>query len=140
MGICSTTLYSIGRHWRNLGRNYKILFCVSLIGVGHFALSMLGWVTMFAFTLVAWYKGDEIYWSVFLPATIAFVLFVFFIISCVMAWKSKRATVLLVLISLCATAICFAYETKNEKWQIQMMTSKGCKHVYNNWPFYDGPN
>lgn len=127
-------------HWKKLDKKYKVLFSISLIGAGHFILSILCWIIMFVFCLLMQHKGDVIYWSVFWPSSIAFVLFGLFVVCAHTAWKSKRATIILVAVSILSSVICFAYEAKNEKWQIQMMTKEGCKHTYNNWWWYDGPN
>lgn len=127
-------------HWKKLSKKYKILFCISLIGLFHFILSIFAWGIAIVFILIMQYRGDEVYWSFLGPSIIAISLFSLFLISSLMAWKSRKTAFLLLFISFLVATACFAYEAKNEKWQIQMMTKEGCKHTYYNWLLYDGPN
>jgi len=127
-------------HWKNLRIFPKIVFCISLFGVGHFILAFVCWTIVLAGAIIMQYKGQHPDWTCFWPSLITFALLGLFTSSAYFAWKSKRAATLLLCLSIIMSAICFAYEAKNEKWQIQMMTKEGCKHSYCNWPFYDGPN
>jgi hypothetical protein len=142
VGISSVIIVAMKMkaHWNKLDKKYKVLFSVTMIGSGHFLVSILYWIIMFVPCLIMRYKGDTIYWSVFWPSIIAFVLFGLFAGCAHMAWKSKRATIILAAISILSSVICFAYETQHENRQLQIMTKEGCRHTYANWWWYDGPN
>jgi hypothetical protein len=127
-------------HWKNLGLFQKIVFGISVIGIAHFILAMVCWISVFVGALIMRFKGQSIDWNGLWPSLITFVLLGFFFLSAFLAWKSKNAAALLLCISIILSIICFTYEAKKERWQILRMTDKGCKHSYCNWPLYDGPN
>lgn len=115
-----------------------VVLGVSAAGVVHFLSSLAEWGTALAAASIIRMRGGEIYFHMFIDAIPTIVLLGGFFTAGVFAWKKKKGAGLILIWSIIATGVFFAYDATNNNWQMQVMTpDKRCHFRYYNWPWYN---
>lgn len=127
-------MYALARQFKSKPTRF-IFFGVASIAKIHFGISVSVWLI----ALVSALKQGHVDWAYVLShAMPSFFLFAAFMVSCLLAWKSRVLAVPITVISLIAAVICFRYDATHLNYQVQMMElDKGCTHLYFTWWWYD---
>lgn len=117
----------------------KIVICVSAIGVLHFTISLLIWgFGLFAACKLA--KDGNMDWKCFIHAIPAVLLFLFFMVSFILACRGFRKSLYVLIVSISLTIISFSYDAINRNYQLhaESMTGKnqGGTFKYCTWWWY----
>ena len=120
----------------------------SFFAIIHFGVSLIMW------TISAWVsfgpQGKESGWSTMLHSVPAVLLFFASFIAFMFACKKRPLANVILLLILAVSVLCFAYETSNHLYQINLPVSHigseysnytiGLKEVYYNWWWYRKTN
>jgi hypothetical protein len=117
-----------------------VLLSIAGIDLAHFAYSLLFWIVGF----IKWSSDWATIFRDFGPVIFlnsAFLLFVSFGASFLLAWKYRSLAGAVLGASILSAVLCFQYDALHHRYQINRFgRESGCSHVYFTWWWYNDIN
>jgi hypothetical protein len=115
-----------------------LVLVASIIGTGHFALSLLLWACLVRLALSL---GDDVDWSTFGYAIPTVVLLPLFASCTVLAWRRRKCARVVLAAGLVLSIGFFVFDATNHNWQVHAENyhgeNTGPTFHYYNWWWYD---
>ena len=93
-----------------------VVLALSVIGIAHFAISLLIWGLYLSLSTVA--AGKVFYVVVNLVMVVSFILL--FSSSAILAWKRFRISAFVFLVSIILSSVLFVYDSTTKNWQLHV--------------------
>ena len=115
-----------------------VVLVASIMGVGHFAVSLLLWLGLVRLALSL---GDDVEWGHFLYATPTVVLLPLYLMCAILAWRRGKAARVLSTVAIALSVGFFIFDATNRNYQVHAEHYHGqgtakTFHYYN-WWWYD---